>query len=104
MTVMRLVWKMVRLLLKVVFLPVQASLTVIFLALGFFSGIVNIVCGAIGLICIVGGVAQMFGSSPSWSFALEGIIGGLLIFSIPCAIGIWGKQWICMLKVMINRI
>lgn len=100
---MRAVVKTIRFMLKVLLLPVQALLTLLFMAVHYLSGILIFVCSVVGLICILGGVVDLLSAAPS-GIALQVIIGGVIIAAVPRAISYWGENGIAMVKVVIKMI
>ncbi len=55
MTVLYGIGMILRFILKIALLPVQAALTLLMLAIGFIGGFANIACGLIGSFFVIGG-------------------------------------------------
>lgn len=56
MTVLYGIGMILRFILKIALLPVQAALTLLMLAIGFIGGFANIACGLIGSFFVIGGI------------------------------------------------
>lgn len=59
MTVLYGIGMILRFILKIALLPVQAALTLLMLAIGFIGGFANIACGLIGSFFVIGGMYQV---------------------------------------------
>lgn len=60
MTVLYGIGMILRFILKIALLPVQAALTLLMLAIGFIGGFANIACGLIGSFFVIGGILPSF--------------------------------------------
>lgn len=58
MTVLYGIGMILRFILKIALLPVQAALTLLMLAIGFIGGFANIACGLIGSFFVIGGITK----------------------------------------------
>jgi hypothetical protein len=65
MTVLYGVGTVLRFVLRVVLLPVQAVLTLLMLAIGFIGGLANIVCWLLGAFFVIGGICSFINGSAS---------------------------------------
>ena len=60
MTVLYGIGMILRFILKIALLPVQAALTLLMLAIGLIGGFANIACGLIGSFFVIGGILPSF--------------------------------------------
>ena len=104
MTALYVIGSVLRFLLRIILLPVQAVLTLLLLAVGFVSGMAQFVFGVAGAICFIGGMVELISSTGSTSLGLQGVIGGIIIAIIPQAIAIWGQLGIISLKHLLARV
>lgn len=102
MTVLYGVGTVLRFILKIVLLPVQAVLTLLMLAIGFIGGLANLVCWVLGVFFIIGGICSFINGSASLGW--QGVIVGILVAVIPQALTIWGAEGIGCLKELLARI
>ncbi len=102
MTVLYGIGTVLRFILRIALLPVQAVLTLLILAIGFIGGLANIVCGLIGLFCVIGGICLFINGDISlgWQVLLVGII----VAVVPQALTIWGEEGIGCLKELLGRV
>ena len=94
MTVLYVIVSILRFVLRVILLPVQAILTLLLLSLGFISGLTELVFGILGAICFFGGLFELLSSTGSTALGWQGIIGGILFVVIPQALALWGEMGI----------
>lgn len=104
MTVLYVIGTILRFILRVALLPVQAVLTIVLLAVGFISGLAQFVFGIAGAICFIGGLVELFSKTGSASLGWQGIIAGTLFVVIPQAVAIWGELGIISLKDLLARV
>lgn len=104
MTILCVIGTILRFLLRVVLLPVQAVLTLVLIAIDFVSGLAGIVFGFAGAICIIGGLVELISKTGSTSLGIEGLVGGICLAVIPQALAIWGEAGIIGLKGMLAKI
>lgn len=102
MTVVNGIGTVLRFVLRVVLLPVQAVLTLLMLAIGFIGGLANIVCWLLGAFFVIGGICSFInGSAPlGW----QGLIVGIIVAVVPQALTLWGAEGIGCLKELLARI
>ena len=91
-----------RFILRVVLLPVQAVLTLLILAIGFIGGLANIVCWLLGAFFVIGGICSFINGSAS--LGLQGLIVGIIVAVVPQALTLWGAEGIGCLKELLARI
>ncbi len=104
MTALYVIGSVLRFLLRIILLPVQAVLTLLLLAVGFVSGMAQFVFGIAGAICFIGGLVELFSKTRSASLGWQGVIVGTLFVVIPQAIAIWGELGIISLKDLLARV
>jgi hypothetical protein len=102
MTVLYGVGTVLRFVLRVVLLPVQAVLTLLMLAIGFIGGLANIVCWLLGAFFVIGGICSFINGSASLGW--QGLIVGIIVAVVPQALTIWGAEGILGLKELLGRI
>ena len=67
MTVLYGIGTVLRFILRIALLPVQAILTLLILAIGFIGGLANIVCWLLGAFFVFGGICSFInGICSSW--------------------------------------
>lgn len=91
-----------RFILRIALLPVQAVLTLLMLAIGFVGGLANIVCWLLGAFFVLGGICSFINGSAS--FGWQGVIVGILVAVIPQALTLWGEEGLLGLKELLARI
>lgn len=104
MTVLYVIGTILRFLLRIALLPVQAALTLMLLAIDFASGLIGIAFTLAGDICIIGGIIELCSKTGSTTIGIEGLIGGLCFAVIPQAIALWGETAILGLKELLARV
>ncbi|MBO5632302.1 MAG: hypothetical protein J5965_24865 [Aeriscardovia sp.] len=102
MTVLYGVGTVLRFVLRVVLLPVQAVLTLLMLAIGFIGGLANIVCWLLGAFFVIGGICSFINGSASLGW--QGLIVGIIVAVVPQALTLWGAEGIGCLKELLARI
>ena len=102
MTVLYGVGTVLRVILRIAFLPVQAVLTFLMLAIGFIGGLANIVCWLLGAFFVFGGICSFINGSAS--FGWQGLIVGIIVAVVPQALTIWGAEGIGCLKELLGRV
>ena len=102
MTVLYGIGTVLRFILRVVLLPVQAVLTLLMLAIGFIGGLANIVCWLLGAFFVFGGICSFINGSAALGW--QGLIVGIIVAVVPQALIIWGAEGIGCLKEMLARI
>ncbi|WP_029070340.1 hypothetical protein [Kandleria vitulina] len=102
MTVLYGVGTVLRFVLRVVLLPVQAVLTLLMLAIGFIGGLANIVCWLLGAFFVIGGICSFINGSASLGW--QGLIVGIIVAVVPQALTLWGAEGIVCLKELLARI
>lgn len=104
MTVLYGIGTVLRFILRIALLPVQAILTLLMLAIGFIGGLANIVCWLLGAFFVIGGVCSFISPVGSVSIGWQGLIAGILIAVIPQALTLWGEEGLLGLKELLARI
>lgn len=104
MTVLYGIGTVLRFILRIALLPVQAILTLLMLAIGFIGDLANIVCWLLGAFFVIVGVCSFISPVGSVSLGWQGIIAGILIAIIPQALTIWGAEGILGLNDLLARI
>ena len=94
----------IRFILRIVLLPVQAALTLLMLAIGFIGGLANIVFWLIGVFFVIGGVCSFISPVGSTSLGWQGLIVGIIVAVIPQALTLWGAEGIGCIKELLARI
>jgi hypothetical protein len=94
----------IRFILRIALLPVQAILTLLMLAIGFIGGLANIVCWLLGAFFVIGGVCSFISPVGSSSLGWQGLIAGILIAVIPQALTLWGEEGLLGLKELLSRV
>ena len=102
MTVLYGIGTVLRVILRIVLLPVQAVLTLLMLAIGFIGGLAYIVCWLLGAFFVIGGICSFINGSASLGW--QGVIVGILVAVIPQALTIWGEEGVLGLKELLARI
>ena len=80
----------IRFILRIVLLPVQAILTLLMLAIDFIGGLANLVCWVLGVFFVIGGICSFINGSAS--------------LGVPQALTLWGAAGIGCLKELLARI
>lgn len=104
MSVVDVIGNVLRFLVRIMLLPVQAALTLILLAVEFLSGLLCVVGGMIGFLAIVAAIVELCSASGTGANALYYFIGGLCFAVIPQALSIWGEVGILGLKDFLARV
>ena len=81
----------IRFILRIVLLPVQAALTLLMLAIGFIGGLATIVFWLLGIFLVIGGVCSFISPVGSTSLGCQGIIVGIIVAVIPQALNSMGS-------------
>ena len=102
MTVLYGIGMVLRFVLKVALLPVQAVLTLLMLAIGFIGGLANTVCWLLGAFFVIGGICSFINGSSSLGW--QGVIVGIIVAVVPQALTIWGAEGIGCLKELLARV
>ena len=90
----------IRFILRIVLLPIQAILTLLMLAIDFIGGLANLVCWVLGVFFVIGGSFINGSASLGW----QGLIVGIIVAVVPQALTIWGAEGIVCLKELLARI
>ena len=93
-----------RFILRIALLPVQAVLTLLVLAIDFLSGWAILAFRIIGALFLFGGLCQFISKTGSTSLGLQGIIVSVIIVVVPQALTIWGQAGILGLKELLGRV
>lgn len=93
-----------RFILRIVLLPVQAVLTLLVLAIDFLSGWAILAFRIIGALFLLGGLCQFISKTGSASLGWQGIIVAVIIVVVPQALTIWGEGGLLRIKEMLARI
>lgn len=91
-----------RVILRISLLPVQAVLTLLMLAIGFIGGLANIVCWLLGAFFVIGGICSFINESTSLGW--QGVIVGIIVAVVPQALNLCGTDGILGLKEFLGRI
>ena len=91
-----------RFILKVALLPVQAVLTLLMFAVEFVGGLAGFAFKLIGAFLVIGGLCS-FGNG-SASLGWQGIIVGIIVAVVPQALTLWGEEGILGLKDLLAKI
>ena len=86
-----------RFILRIALLPVQAVLTLLML-----GGLANIVCWLLGAFFVIGGICSFINGSASLGW--QGLIVGIIVAVVPQALTLWGAEGILGLKELWGRI
>ena len=93
-----------RFILRIALLPVQAVLTLLVLVIDFLSGWAILAFRIIGALFLFGGLCQFISKTGSTSLGLQGIIVSVIIVVVPQALTIWGQAGILGLKELLGRV
>lgn len=102
MTVLYGIGTVLKFMLRIALLPVQAVLTLLMLVIGFIGGLANIVCWLLGAFFVIGGICSFINGSASLGW--QGLIVGILVAVVPQALTIWGAEGIGCLKELLGRV
>ena len=97
MTVLYGIGTVLRFILRIALLPVQAVLTLLML-----GGLANIVCWLLGAFFVIGGICSFINGSASLGW--QGLIVGIIVTLVPQALTIWGAEGIGCLKELLGRV
>ena len=92
----------IRFILRIVLLPVQAILTLLMLAIDFIGGLANLVCWVLGVFFVIGGICSFINGYASLGW--QGLIVGIIVAVVPQALTLWGAEGIGCLKELLARI
>ena len=104
MTVLRAIGLILRVILRIALLPIQALLTILLFAFGFASGIFMIGFVLLGAFLCIGGVLYLIMNPNEIVCSVEMLVVGSLFFAVPMAISTWGTEIIVMVKKLLARI
>lgn len=93
-----------RFILKVALLPVQAVLTLLMLAMAFIGSLTCTLFETIGTLGVICGLYEFISSTGSAASGWQFLIGGILLVIIPQALTIWGEVGLLNLKDFLARI
>ena len=102
MTVLNGIGTVLRFILRIALLPVQAVLTLLMLAIGFIGGLTNLVCWVLGVFFVIGGICSFINGSASLGW--QGLIVGIIVAVVPQALTLWGAEGIGCLKELLGRV
>lgn len=102
MTVLYGIGTVLRFILRIPLLSVQAILTLLILAIGFIGGLANIVCWLLGAFFVFGGICSFINGSAALGW--QGLIVGIIVAVVPQALTIWGAEGIGCLKEVLARV
>jgi len=97
MTVLYGIGTVLRFILRIALLPVQAVLTLLML-----GGLANIVCWLLGAFFVIGGICSFINGSASLGW--QGLIVGIIVAVVPQTLTIWGAEGIGCLKELLGRV
>ena len=98
MTVLYGIGTVLRFVLRVVLLPVQAVLTLVMLAMAFIGSLACTLFEIIGTLGVICGLYEFISSTGSATSGWQFLIGGILLVIIPQALTIWGEEGLLNLK------
>ena len=104
MTVLYGIGTVLRFVLRVVLLPVQAILTLVMLAMAFVGSLACTLFEIIGTLGVICGLYEFISSTGSATTGWQFLIGGILFVIIPQALTIWGEAGLLNLKDLLARI
>ncbi|MBO7357565.1 MAG: hypothetical protein J6U37_03465 [Lachnospiraceae bacterium] len=104
MTVLYGIGTILRFILRVVLLPVQAVLTLMMLAMAFVGSLTCTLFEIIGTLGVICGLYEFISSTGSVTSGWQFLIGGILLVIIPQALTIWGEVGLLNLKDLLARI
>ena len=104
MTVLYGIGTVLRFILRVALLPIQAVLTLLLLAMAFIGSLACTLFEIIGTIGIICGLYEYISSTGSAISGWQFLIGGILLVIIPQALTIWGEAGLLNLKDLLARI
>ena len=91
----------IRFILRIVLLPVQAILTLLMLAIDFIGGLANLVCWVLGVFFVIGGICSFINGSASLGW--QGLIVGIIVAVVPQALNSMGSRRDWLLKGIISK-
>lgn len=91
----------IRFILKIVLLPVQAILTLLMLAIDLIGGLANLVCWVLGVFFVIGGICSFINGSASLGW--QGLIVGIIVAVVPQALNSMGSRRDWLLKGIISK-
>lgn len=94
----------IRLILKILLLPVQAVLTVLIAMVHFASGVLGLVCGIIGGLFVLLSFTYLFASPIDWKMFLEALIFGSIIGALSHIICYAGDTVLIAIKEFLDMI
>ena len=94
----------IRFILRIVLLPVQAMLTLLILAIDFLSGWAILAFRILGAQFLFGGLCEFISKTGSTSLGWQAIIVAVIIVAVPQAVVIWGEARILRFKELLARI
>lgn len=92
----------IRFILKVVLLPVQAALTLLLFAICYVGSLATVVFEFVGTFLVFGGFCAFWREDPSLGW--QGIIAGILFAIIPQVLTLWGAEGVLCLKDLLGRV
>lgn len=104
MTVLYGIGMIIRFILRVVLLPVQAVLTLVMLAMAFVGSLACTLFEIIGTLGVICGLYEFISSTGLATTGWQFLIGGILFVIIPQALTIWGEVGLLNLKDFLARI
>lgn len=104
MTVLYGIGTVLRFILRIALLPVQAVLTLVMLAMAFVGSLACTLFEIIGMLCVICGLYEFISSTGSATSGWQFLIGGILLVIIPQALTIWGEEGLLNLKDLLARI
>ena len=93
-----------RFILKVALLPVQAVLTLMMLAMAFVGSLTCTLFEIIGTLGVICGLYEFISSTGSANSGWQFLIGGILLVIIPQALTIWGEVGLLSLKDFLAKV
>lgn len=104
MTVLYGIGTVLRFILRIALLPVQAVLTLVMLAMAFVGSLACTLFEIIGTLGVICGLYEFISSTGSATSGWQFLIGGILLVIIPQALTIWGEAGLLNLKELLARI
>ena len=102
MTVLYGIGTVLRFVLRIALLPVQAVLTLLMLAIGFVGGLASVVFYLLGVFLVIGGLCSFINGAASLGW--QGLIAGIVVAVVPQALTLWGEEGLLGLKELLGRI
>ena len=104
MAALQIIGSILRLILRIVLLPVQAILTMLMCILGFAGSMFGIVFRIAGGAIMLGAFAELLYPPANWFMFWETLVAGAVIGSLPEILTNWGEMFLGFIKESLSKI